>query len=293
MRKKIIFNHNFVNGWGDTFLCVFDILNCIDYLKNNFDDFEIIYTINDVYNVRTLDKVLNLEFLNSFVDRFEILINPELINLNNGFTIYKNITYKRIYSGRNDEITNNTPGTFDVFVLESDFDEIKNRSIPFIDFTFNDIDDRPKDFDIFNRDLVNKCHEFIQKNFKHEFDSIFYRSLKPINEDKMDSFVNELENTLDQEKDYFMCSNSSVIKKKLIDSKIKIRLFRDLDNHDINHVPLGPVAFGQTIDDALFAVGELIILSMGKHIYYSGEITNISLFNWYAMNIKNVKLVNL
>jgi hypothetical protein len=291
--KKIIFNHNFVNGWGDTFLCIFDILNCIDYLKQNFNDFEIIYTINDVYNINTLDKVLNLNFLNQFVDKFEILVRPEILSLNNGYTEYKNKIYKRIYSGRNYDVTNNVPGAFDVFIDESDFDEINSRKIPFIDFTFNDVDDRPKNFNIFNDDLVYKCDEFINNNFNNEFDSIYYRSLNPIDEKKMDWFVKKLEETIDINQTYFMCSNSSVVKKKLLESKIKIKLFRDLDNHDLHHVPNGFVYLGQSIDDAIFAVTELIILSRGKHIYYSGEVNNISLFNWYAINIKKVKLINI
>jgi hypothetical protein len=132
-----------------------------------------------------------------------------------------------------------------------------------------------------------------KNNFNNEFDSIYYRSLNPIDEKKMDWFVKKLEETIDINQTYFMCSNSSVVKKKLLESKIKIKLFRDLDNHDLHHVPNGFVYLGQSIDDAIFAVTELIILSRGKHIYYSGEVNNISLFNWYAINIKKVKLINI
>lgn len=279
-----------MNGWGDTFLCAFDILNCIDYIKNKYQDFQIIYTVNDVHNVKILQSVLNLNFLNYFVDEFEILTHPELIILTDGFTNYKNNKYKRIYSGRNDNTHNNIPGAFDVFVSEEHFDEINERNIPFIDFTFNDIDDRVKDFDFFNEDLVKNCDLFIKNNFNDNFESIYYRSLNPVNEYKMDLFIENLNKILDKNKSYFMCSNSSIIKKKLLDDNFKIKLFRDLNNHDDKHIPNG---FSNLIDDAIFAVTELMILSKCSVIYYYGEINNISLFNWYPTNVKKVKLITL
>jgi hypothetical protein len=287
--KKIIFNHNFVNGWGDTFLCIFDIINCIDFIRSKFNDYEIIYIINNPYNSVSLEKVLNLEFLNHFVHSFKILNSHETVKINNGKIYYDNITYQRIYSGRNNDVNNNIPGTFDVFIPEQD----EKIDVPFIDFTYNDIDSRPKDFNIFNLDLVNNCNNFVKNNLNEKFDSIFYRALSPINVDKMNNFVNILENTLDLNKTYFMCSNSSVIKEKILQSKINIKLFRDLNNHNKNHVPNGYVKDCASVDDALFAVTEMLILSKGSHIYYSGEINNISLFNWYPINIKKVKLINL
>jgi hypothetical protein len=72
MNNKILFKFSFENGWGDTFLSVFDIVNCVDFLKNQYPNFQFILLINDKYNVKTLEEVLNIDFFNEFFDEFKI-----------------------------------------------------------------------------------------------------------------------------------------------------------------------------------------------------------------------------
>jgi len=138
MNNKILFKFSFENGWGDTFLSVFDIVNCVDFLKNQYPNFQFILLINDKYNVKTLEEVLNIDFFNEFFDEFKILNKDNLFVSVNGFSTYGDIEYKRLYSGRNNDVFNDINGIFDVYVPTSNYDDVKNLNIPFIDFTFND-----------------------------------------------------------------------------------------------------------------------------------------------------------
>jgi hypothetical protein len=83
------------------------------------------------------------------------------------------------------------------------------------------------------------------------------------------------------------------VKKIFSETNLDIKMYRDLENHNPNHISTGFVRFGQTIDEALYVVGELIILSKCKNIYYCGDMSYTSLFNWYPINIKKVKLTNI
>ena len=65
-------------------------------------------------------------------------------------------------------------------------------------------------------------------------------------------------------------------------------MYRDLENHNPNLISNGFTRYGQTLEEALFVVGELLILSKSKNIYYSGDISFTSLFNWYSINIKKL-----
>jgi len=290
---KIILQFMYANGWGDTFLSIFDILNFTDYIKKTHPEMEIIFQINNINNVNVLDKVLNIDFLNSYFHKFKILNTSELALPVNGIITYENETFKRIYSGRNPDPLNNIPGVFDVFVQDSDYEHVKNLNIPYLDFTFNDLDSRPKDFNIFNENIVTQANEFITNNFKNEdFYSIYYRALVPINESKLNNFKTEMMKILDSSKNYFICSNSGYAKKVFLELPYKIIPYRDLNNHDLNHIPNGFMGGDTAITDALFAVTELLLLSKSKHIYYSGDITSVSLFNWYSINIKNVELTS-
>ena len=95
---------------------------------------------------------------------------------------------------------------------------------------------------------------------------------------------------LDYNKKYFLCSNSSFVKEIFQETNLHILLFRTLEFHDSNHIPNGFVRYGLNISDALFAVEELLILSKGDIINYCGDMLWVSLFNWYAINIKKIKL---
>jgi hypothetical protein len=293
MNNKILFKFSFENGWGDTFLSVFDIVNCVDFLKNQYPNFQFILLINDKYNVKTLEEVLNIDFFNEFFDEFKILNKDNLFVSVNGFSTYGDIEYKRLYSGRNNDVFNDINGIFDVYVPTSNYDDVKNLNIPFIDFTFNDNDDRAKDFDVFNKNIVNNVNKFISDNFEGDFESIYYRSVPPLNSERILNFKNHLVEVLNPNKKYFICSNSNFVKKVFSETSLDIKMYRNLENHNPNQISTGFVRFGQTIDEALYVVGELIILSKCKNIYYCGDMSYTSLFNWYPMNIKKVKLTNI
>ena len=203
MNNKILFKFSFENGWGDTFLSVFDIVNCVDFLKNQYPNFQFILLINDKYNVKTLEEVLNINFFTEFFDEFKILNKDNLFVSINGLSTYGDIEYKRLYSGRNNDLFNDINGIFDVYVPTNNYDEVKNLNIPFIDFTFNDNDDRAKDFDVFNKNIVNNVNKFISDNFEGDFESIYYRSLPPLNSEKILNFKNSLVETLNPNKKYF------------------------------------------------------------------------------------------
>jgi len=289
MVNKIIFKFSFENGWGDTFLSVFDIINCAEYMKKMYPMFNYVFIINDTKNLKTLERVLNLDFFKNFFYHFEIVNGTNLFLHSYGKTLYKEVEYKRIYSGRNQDIHNNINGIFDVFVPSKEYEIIENFNIPFTDFTFDNIDDRPKNFDVFNLDLIKKVDEFVENNFDQDFDSIYYRSLVPPNFDKITNFKEKLLTILDPKKKYFLCSNSHLVKQEFLKTNLNIKLFRDLTNHGINHIPNGQTS---SFEDALFAVSELVILGKSKNVYYSGDMNWVSLFNWYAINIKKVKLIN-
>lgn len=289
MNNKILFKFNYISGWGDTFLSIFDVVNCADFIKKNHPNYEIIFYINDHNNTKLLENVLNLEFFNNFFNEFKVLLPPYLFLDISGFCFYNNVKYKRIYSGRNTDVLNSISGIFDVFVPLEICETVENLKIPFVDFTFNDIDDRPKDFDVFNLDIVNSSNNFIKNNFDIDFESIYYRSLVPINQEKIFKFKELMDSVLSINKKYFMCSNSAFSKKIFSEGEFDIRFYRSLNDHDLNHTPDG---FTRSLTDALFAVAELIILSKSNHIYYSGDMPYISLFNWYPINIKKIKLTN-
>jgi hypothetical protein len=98
---------------------------------------------------------------------------------------------------------------------------------------------------------------------------------------------------MDKDKEYFFCSNSALVKQMIMDTDLNIKLFRGLDNHNINHIPNGFVHHGNQKDvDTFFAVGEMIILAKSKIIHYDGEQSYPSLFNWYANVVKDVKLID-
>lgn len=290
---KIIIKFDFQNGWGDTFLSLFDILNCIDYIKKNHPELYVIFLINDLYNINTLKLVLNTEYFEGIVDEFNILNINELFINKNGFGEYKGTKFERIYSGRNDFIKNNIPGIYDVYSEEKSLEYVSNLKIPFLDFTFDNLDERVKYFPIFNESLVERANKFIQENLDYKFESIYYRAINPLNYNNLNNFINKLKSQIDFSKKYFMCSNSALIKKMVKEIGVDVKFFRDLDSHDINHIPNGFVRFGQLAEDAIFPVTEMIILGQSSNIIYSGDIQHVSLFNWYAINVKKVNLTNI
>jgi len=94
--------------------------------------------------------------------------------------------------------------------------------------------------------------------------------------------------------DTFLCMLDIINCIDFIKSKFNdYQIIYMINNHNKNHIPNGYVRDIKSLDDSIFAVTEILILSMCSSIYYSGEISNISLFNWYPVNVRKVKLITL
>jgi hypothetical protein len=293
MKYRFVFKSDFENGWGDTFIGIYDLVNLVDSIRTNHLNSEFTLLINNGHNSNGLNVALDVEFFKDHFNTFKILTGENLIVLKEGTISYENNEYKRIYSGNNHEPMNSVPGCLDVFVLEEQYDDIKNLNINYEQFKFNFSSKNVKDFPVYNKEIVESIEQFISDNFNGDFESIYYRSSATPQISKMESFIQELVNTLDKDKEYFFCSNSALVKQMIMDTDLNIKLFRGLDNHNINHIPNGFVHHGNQKDvDTFFAVGEMIILAKSKVIHYDGEQSYPSLFNWYANVVKDVKLID-
>jgi hypothetical protein len=293
--KKIILTYCHYMGWGDSMISIYDILNCADYLKKKYSDISLTLVINDIRNndiENILSKILDLEFFNVFFTEFKIqIISFEEFN-NYGNMVFNGEKYKRIYSGRNIELNNNTPGIYDAYVDYKNFEEIQRLNIPFEKFTFNDDGNDVNNFPIFNKEIMDNVDRFIEKNFKDEFLGICYRSQSnSINYDNLNEVKSKIQSKFDINKEYFLCSNSSECKKIIKETKLNIKLFRDVNEHSKNHILDGISVGEQKIFDSICSVCEMIILSKCDKIFYSGEMNWISYFTWYGRNVGKKELI--
>jgi hypothetical protein len=293
MKKKVILTYCHYQGWGDSMISIFDILNMTDYLKTHYTDFHITLLINDIGNLeveKILNEILDLKFFENFFDEFRIQVVSFSAFNNSGTVFLDNEIYKRIYSGRNEEVNNNTPGIFDFYVLQENYEEVKNLNLPLLDFTFDENDDRVKNFPIFKKEILERVDDFIAQNFENEFYSICYRSISPINYQNLNDVASTIKLKLNPNQEYFLCSNSAECKERIKDSGLKIKLIRDVSQHNKNEILNGLSISENKIFDAIHSVCEMIILSKSKKIYYSGELSWVSLFTWYAKNVGKVEL---
>jgi len=293
--KKIILTYCHYMGWGDSMISIYDILNCADYLKKKYSDISLTLIINDIRNndiENILSKILDLEFFNNFFTEFKIqIISFEEFN-NYGNVVFNGEKYKRIYSGRNSDLNNNTPGIYDVYVDYENFEEIGRLNIPFEKFTFNDDGNDVINFPIFNKEIMYNVDRFINENFKDGFLGICYRSQSnSINYDNLNEVKSKIESKFDTDKEYFLCSNSSECKKIIKDTKLNIKLYRDVNEHSKNHILDGISVGEQKIFDSICSVCEMIILSKSDKIFYSGEMGWVSYFTWYGRNVENKELI--
>ena len=293
MTYKFVFKFDFENGWGDTFIGIYNLVNLVDHIRTEHPNSEFTLLVNNRHNSNGLNVALNIEFFEKHFNTFKILTGEDLVVLKEGTIKYEDVEYKRIFSGNNHEPMNSVPGCLDVFVLENQHNEIKNLNIDYENFKFNFSSKNVKDFPVYNQEIIESINQFISDNFSGDFESIYYRSSATPQINKMEAFIQELINTLDKNKDYFFCSNSALVKQMIMKTDLNIKLFRGLDNHEINHIPNGFVHHGNQKDiDTFFAVGEMVILAKSNVIHYDGEQSYPSLFNWYANVVKNVKLID-
>lgn len=288
----ILVNFRFEVGWGDTFINVYNCISLIKHIKEQTNK-PIHFTINNRKNSNALNIVLDVEYFNNLCDCFEILNSQNSLDIVNGETVYQGRKFVRVFSLNNPDITNSIPGGYDVFIEPINVDNINSLHIPYEKFRYDMYSQRVSDYSFYKKDLYENAVNFLNC----EFDSIYYRSTGAIygfdgssGEEKVNRFIEYL-NRLDNTKKYFFCSNSAVVKKAVLDkTKLDIVLFRDLNNHHINHLPNG---FSMLDEDAYFAVSEMLIMGQSKHIHYSGEQSYMSLFNFYPVCVKNVRITDI
>jgi hypothetical protein len=141
-----------------------DILNCAQFLKTNYCDLYITLIINDIRNndiEYILENILDFNFFKNFFDEFKVQVTSFEDFNNYGCVNYKREEYIRIYSGRNDMLTNNIPGIFDVYCDISSIAEIKILKIPFQKFTYDDTVNDVGKFPIFNKKIIDKSDRIL------------------------------------------------------------------------------------------------------------------------------------
>lgn len=293
--KEVIFTYCHYMGWGDSMISIHDILNCAQFLRLKCPDLHLSLIIIDIRNnevEKILENILDFNFFTNFFNDFKVIVTSFEEFNNYGCLTQDNENFIRIYSGRNDVLTNNTPGIFDVYCNVKKLKEIEKLRIPFQNFTYDDDEINVDKFPIFNNKILERVENFISENFNSEFSSVCYRSQSSsINYENLNFVKGQLETKFDISKQYFLCSNSSECKLILKECGINFKLFRDVDNHSKNHILDGMSVGEQKIYDSICSVCEMIILSKSNKIYYSGEMGWISYFTWYGRNVEKKELI--
>ena len=287
--KKILLKFNYENGIGDTLISIFDVLNCIDFIKTKYPQVYTIFLINDLRITHELESILNLDFFAGFSDEF--IIGNYYSSFINGYCDYDGQIFKRIYSGRNDNLLNNVTGIFDAYMIAEDYEKKKELEIPFHMFTFNETDDRIKNFPIFNDLILEESQNFIHNNLGGSFESICYRSMFNVDEKCFINFRNQIEFLIPIGQRLFLCSDSREFKTFMMNTNFDLKMYRKINNHPnfLNGRPTGKTANSDMISAAV----ELNILAESSRILYHGESQWISYFTWYARNIKRVPLIDI
>jgi len=273
-------------------ISIFDILNFADFIKSKYPEIFITMVINDIRNLnvdKVLNHVLDINFFQNFFNDFSIqTINYVEFN-KEGSCVYNNEDYERVYSGRNGDVENNIPGCFDLFIHKDFLNEFKTYNINYFDFTFNEDDEREiLQFPIFNKKVVEYAEEIKQKYLGENFESICYRT-NVTDFEKLKNFRNKLNETIDKKNNYFICSNSSEVKKFLSELDVNSHMVRGFVDEKY-HLDGYPTGDNQMID-AFNSVTELYLLGESKKIYYDGEMPWVSLFVWYARTVKKIKFI--
>jgi len=287
---KIVLSYCHFQGWGDSLVSIFDILNLTDFLRNKYSNLYITLVINDIRSLNikaVLNEVLDLNFFDVFFDDVIIQDIPYSIFNNNGICSVKGHMYKKIYSGRNDDISNNVPGIFDVYVETNALDTIDISISDCKYFTYDEIElgKTIKNFPIFNPKIIDYSESFIRNNLSSEFEAIYYRANEQIDVNKINNLISKVNKNLT----YFLCSNSSEVKKIISSFIPNSKMIRGFDNQNY-HLSGCPMGINQ-LNDAFFSVCELYTLSRCKTIYYDGELSWVSFFVWYPRNVCNVKVI--
>lgn len=287
--KKIILSYCHYQGWGDSMVSLFDILNLTDYLKNKYEDLFVTLVINDIRNLdveNVLNEVLDLNFIKSFFD--EVIIQKVIFDEfnNNGICTFKGLKYERVYSGRNYDIKNNIPGIFDLYIEQEKVSEFEETAQDYLKFTFDEMESKEiKKYPIFNKKVIEYVDNFIKENFSDKFESICYRANNIMDNNKIQNLIGKL----NKRKKYFLSSNSSEIKKIISKSVPNVKMIRGFENENyhLSGFPIGESKYS----DAFYSVCELYMLGEGKKIYYEGELPWVSFFVWYGRNVCKVELV--
>ncbi len=301
--KKIIFSYLHYMGWGDSLISLFDIINCVDFIKQKYPDVEISLVVNDCAskNIKHIfPQVFDIDYLNSFFN--DVIIqekNFDQFSVDNKLT-FNDENFVRIFSGRNGDLTPNIPGIFDVYVNEEFTNKIKSLDIPFNDFVFNTYENEIiNDYPIFNNKIVKIVDDFVNTELKNDFISVHYRIGDAPSDDeygRIDSVKDILINKLSTNDSHFFLTNHGIVKQKLLPVIPNCKVFIDLESHSDDMINGYRPNDRMGLNDSIISIIELLIISKSKIIYTYSDYGWISYFTFYARKVKNVpykEIINL
>lgn len=284
MGKTILFNNDYINGVGDTFASLYKLINCAACIRCLYPEYKLIYLVNSPRNSLSLQYITNFNFLNSLFDEFKVLSYFQQFTVRDNIGNYNGYNFKRLVTDKEPDIN---PGAY-VYVPLDDYNSYQNLNIPFEMFKFQGIDIKPKNFEIIKPDILNNAKAFVQSNFPNGFEAIHFRSDLLVDEKKTFKFRDEVIPYLDKSKSYFMCSNSGFAKRTLLETGFDIKFFKPLSTHDDVRRMYG--GHESEIQSAIECVTEMVILGESSHLYQLSAFSWLSLFTWYAVNVKKVPL---
>lgn len=297
--KKIVFSYLHYMGWGDTLISLFDIINCANYIRNNYPDLELNLVINDCAQKRISEifpEVFDTSFFDKLFDNWIIQEKAFHSFCVEGKCEFNNELFTRIYSGRNYQNLQNVPGIFDVYYNDLLIEELNQYEIDYIKFTFeNDGSSDIHDFPIFNKSIVEMVDSFIEKHLDNDFESVHYRIFDDPSKQYLDRFDDKmilLKGRINPNKKYFVTTNHGYVKKGLNEVINNSVFFITKTQHEEDMIN------GYNLDrkgsnDVISSIVELLIHSRSKKLYYYTDYSWVSYFTWYARNVKRVPYTDL
>lgn len=283
---NILFTSDYGAGIGDFLVKIYGLCNLKKYIEKNISFEKTIFVIEEGAP-GILNRMLNMNFFNTFFDKFVIQHRYNHIpDFGKNTVSYSGTTFFKKFSAIGN-LEKNSAGSWDFYT-----DTSGPIDLPFSEFDYRDITTRRSqpipdhNLDIFNPHLIEQSIDFVNRYFPEGFETIYYRTLGPLDNNHLYSSIEKIKKHISQDKKYFITSNSERAKQEILSA------IHNSIAYKIN--PNKQDGFGQAIDD-IYNIENLIIemfvMSYGSNIIYSGNHYYISLFNYYPHMVKKIPLI--